>query len=187
MDMSRTSRQSPGHPTTRSAGPADGVPEGGRRETPDERSDRNWNELLQELRVTQTGVQILTGFLLTMPFQQRFTDLDDYQHDLFLVLVLLSVLTTALIVAPVSLHRIMFGKHLKSELVHSADRLARAGLVTLSLTIAGAAMLVFDVVAGRTAGWIVGIAVQVLLAICWLVYPLRLARGPAGGGPTAAS
>jgi hypothetical protein len=149
----------------------------GRHETADERSDRNWNELLQELRVTQTGVQILTGFLLTMPFQQRFTDLDDYQHTLFLVLVLLAVLTTGLIVAPVSLHRIMFGKHLKGELVVSADRLARAGLVTLALTIAGASMLVFDVVAGRTAGWVVGAAVLVLLAVCWLVYPLRVARG----------
>src|SRR5215213_2429038 len=82
-------------------------------ETERERINRNWDELLQELRVTQTGVQILTGFLLTLPFQQRFEDLDDYQRDLFLVLVLLAVLTTALIVAPVSLHRILFRKHLK--------------------------------------------------------------------------
>ncbi|GAA2723423.1 hypothetical protein CAE01nite_12260 [Cellulomonas aerilata] len=152
----------------------------GRDETPEERSDRNWNELLQELRVTQTGVQILTGFLLTVPFQQRFTDLDDYQHDLYLVLVLLSVLTTGLIVAPVSLHRIMFGKHLKRELVLSADRLARSGLLTLALTIAGAAMLVFDVVVGRTAGWVVGISVLVLLAVCWLAYPLQVTRSAGG-------
>jgi hypothetical protein len=161
--------------------PADGRPDG-RDESPDQRSDRNWNELLQELRVTQTGVQILTGFLLTLPFQQRFTDLDDYQRNLFLVLVLLAVLTTALIVAPVSLHRIMFGKHLKRELVASADRLARSGLVTLALTIAGVAMLVFDVVVGRTAGWVVGIAVLVLLAICWLAYPLRLTRDASVAG-----
>jgi Family of unknown function (DUF6328) len=156
----------------------------GRRETPDERSDRNWNELLQELRVTQTGVQILTGFLLTLPFQGRFEDLDGYQKTLYLVLVVLAVLTTGLITAPVSLHRIMFGKHLKRELVVSGDRLARSGLFTLSLTIAGAAMLVFDVVAGRTAGWIVAAAVLVLLAVFWLVYPLwvtRAARQDRGG------
>jgi hypothetical protein len=148
----------------------------GRRETPAERSDRNWNELLQELRVTQTGVQILTGFLLTLPFQERFEDLDGYQRTLYLVLVLLAVLTTGLITAPVSLHRILFGKRLKRELVVSGDRLARSGLFTLSLTIAGAAMLVFDVVAGRAAGWVVGAAVQVLLAVFWLVYPLRVTR-----------
>jgi Family of unknown function (DUF6328) len=151
-------------------------PGDGRHETPEERSDRNWNELLQELRVTQTGVQILTGFLLTLPFQERFEDLDGYQRTLYLVLVLLAVLTTGLITAPVSLHRILFGRRLKRELVTSADRFARSGLLTLALTIAGAAMLVFDVVVGRTAGWVVGAAVLVLLAVFWLVYPLRVTR-----------
>lgn len=152
-----------------------------RHETPAERLDRNWNELLQELRVTQTGVQILTGFLLTLPFQSRFTDLDDYQHAVYLVLVGLAVVTTGFIVAPVSLHRIMFRKHLKAELVESADRLARAGLVTLSFTLAGAALLVFDVVLDRTAGWLVGAAALVLLTILWFVVPMRLTATAAAG------
>src|SRR5215212_2416243 len=79
-----------------------------RRETEMERMDRNWNELLQELRVTQTGVQILTGFLLTLPFQQRFTELDTFQVTVFCIAVLLSSTATALIVAPVSYHRLLF-------------------------------------------------------------------------------
>ena len=163
----------------------DGTPpdEYDRRETPTERLDRNWNELLQELRVVQTGVQILTAFLLTVPFQQRFTDLDDYQRTVYLVLMAMSVLTTALIVAPVSLHRIMFRKRLKAQLVDSADRLARAGLLTLALTIAGAAMLVFDVVVGRTAGLVVAGASLVVLTVFWLVVPLRLTRS--GAAPPA--
>lgn len=158
---------------------------GDRHETPTERLDRNWNELLQELRVTQTGVQILTGFLLTLAFQARFTDLDDYQQALYLVLVVLAVVTTGLIVAPVSLHRIMFRKHLKRELVDAADRLARAGLAFLALTIAGAAMLVFDVVLDRTAGRVVGGAAIAVLAVLWVAVPLRLtrtARADAGDG-----
>ncbi|MBK5250221.1 MAG: sodium:proton antiporter, partial [Actinomycetales bacterium] len=65
-----------------------------RHETPAERSDRNWDELMQELRVTQTGTQILTGFLLTLPFQQRFTDLRPDQVRVYLVLVALAVLAT---------------------------------------------------------------------------------------------
>src|SRR5690606_31603274 len=70
--------------------PTGGVPDRsrGRPETPEQRSDRNWNELLQELRVMQTGVQILTGFLLILPFQSRFADLDDYQRTVYLTLVL---------------------------------------------------------------------------------------------------
>ena len=151
-------------------------PTDGRHETRTERMDRNWNELLQELRVTQTGAQILTGFLLTIPFQQRFAELDAYQRGTYLVLVLLAALTTGLIVAPVSLHRILFRRHLKPELVHNADVLARMGLVMLGLVMAGVTMLIFDVVVGRTAGAVVGVAVLVFLAACWLLLPLNLVR-----------
>jgi Family of unknown function (DUF6328) len=172
--MARDPRSGAGQDSRRSSSPPLG--DHGRRETEAERLDRNWNELLQELRVTQTGVQILTGFLLTLPFQERFEDLDDYQRTLYLVLVVLAVLTTGLIVAPVSLHRIMFRKHLKRELVESGDRLARAGLVALAFTIAGAAMLVFDVVVGRTEGVVVGVAALAVLAVLWLVVPLVLTR-----------
>jgi hypothetical protein len=73
-----------------------------RGETEQERINRNWDELLQELRVTQTGVQILTGFLLTLPFQQRFALLDDTQQAVYLTTVGFAVLATGLLVAPVS-------------------------------------------------------------------------------------
>ena len=79
-----------------------GDPRPERHETPAERMDRNWNELLQELRVTQTGVQILSGFLLTLPFQSRFAELDGQQRTIFLVAVALSTIATALLVSPAS-------------------------------------------------------------------------------------
>ena len=155
---------------------SDADPDDGRDETHNERADRNWNELLQELRVTQTGTQILTGFLLTIPFQQRFADLDAYQKDLYLVLVVLAVLATALFVAPVSLHRILFGRRLKPELVTAGGRFARAGLLVLALVMAGSAMLIFDVVLSRDAGRAVGIASLVLLFASWWVVPRLIAR-----------
>lgn len=148
----------------------------GRHETDNERADRNWNELLQELRVTQTGTQILTGFLLTIPFQQRFESLDAHQTDLYLVLVVLAVLATALFVAPVSLHRVLFRKRLKPELVTAGSRFARAGLVVLALVMAGSAALIFDVVLSRDAGRVVGIASIVLLAVSWWLVPKLLDR-----------
>jgi hypothetical protein len=74
----------------------------GRDETPQERADRKWGDLLQELRVMQTGVQLLAGFLLTLPFQQRFDDLDEFQRDFYLVLVVLAGVTTALVLTPVA-------------------------------------------------------------------------------------
>ena len=159
-----------------------------RRETFTERMDRNWDELMQELRVTQTGAQILTGFLLTIPFQQRFGDLDAYQQDLYLVLVLLAILATALIVAPVSLHRVLFRKRMKPELVDAGNVLARCGLAVLALSLAGSASFVFDVVLDRTAGVVVGVSALVVLAVSWWVVPQLLARAsrPRAGRASAA-
>ncbi|MFC8943662.1 DUF6328 family protein, partial [Streptomyces griseoincarnatus] len=106
----------------------------GRSESPAERADRNWNELLQELRVMQTGVQILTGFLLTLPFQSGFADLDDYQRTLYLILVVTAVIATAVIVAPVSVHRALFRKQMKSNIVTLGDILTRIALGAVSYT-----------------------------------------------------
>jgi len=148
----------------------------GRKETPTERADRNWNELLQELRVMQTGVQILTGFLLTLPFQSRFADLDDYQRTVYLALVVTSVTATALIVAPVSVHRSLFRQQMKSNVVTLGDRITRVALGVLALVITGATLLVFDVVVGRTAGIVAGACVLVALAVVWVVLPEVLRR-----------
>src|SRR5919112_2806245 len=96
-----------------------------RDETETERLDRNWGELLQELRVLETGTQILTGFLLTVAFQQRFTELNDGQVTLYIVLVSLCCLAAVLALAPVSLHRLLFRQGRKDALVRWTDRLLR--------------------------------------------------------------
>ena len=153
-----------------------------RGETETERMDRNWNELLQELRVTQTGVQILTGFLLTLPFQQRFTELDQFQVTVFCIAVLLSATATALIVAPVSYHRVIFRQRRKALLVRASDRLARAGLTALALAVSVVVLLIFDVVLSRRAAVFFSTGVLVVFAVLWLVLPLvgRRASSPDG-------
>jgi putative flippase GtrA len=147
-----------------------------REETKNERMDRNWNELLQELRVTQTGIQILTGFLLTLPFQQRFTDLDEFQRDVFLVTVSLAAAATGLIIAPVSFHRMMFRQREKPLLVRISDRLARAGLSLLALAVSCVALLIFDVVVGRLAGVLASASLLAFFAVCSFVAPLAILR-----------
>lgn len=136
-----------------------------------ERTNRNFDELLQELRVMQTGVQLLTGFLLTLPFQARFADLDAYQRVLYLVLVALAVLTTGILIAPVSIHRALFRRGYKRPLVLVSDRLARLALVLLALVVTGTAMLAFDVVVSRAAGIAIGVVAAVALLGLWLVVP----------------
>lgn len=144
-----------------------------RDETEAERADRNFNELLQELRVMQTGVQLLTGFLLTLPFQARFADLDSVQRLVYLVLVILSVASTGVLIAPVSVHRTTFRRGVKPSLVETADRLTRLALVLLGLVVTGTTLLAFDVVVSRTAGLVAGGSVALLLVVLWVVIPRR--------------
>ena len=147
-----------------------------RDETPAEKMDRNWDELLQELRVTQTGVQILTGFLLTLPFQQRFAGLDGQQRFLFLLAIVLGAFSTAMLVAPVSSHRILFRKHEKDVLVEMGNVFAKVGLAGLALAITTVLMLIFDVVVSRRAGVTVAVVAAVFFTLAWLVVPLLALR-----------
>jgi tellurite resistance protein TehA-like permease len=148
----------------------------GRNETREEQLDRNWMELIQELRVLQTGVQILAGFLLTLPFQQRFESLDDFQVTLYLVNVALAALTTAFILLPVSVHRRLFRKRLKATLVASADNITKIALGGVAALSVGTAALVFDVTAGRTVGLIAGGALLAVLSILLAYVPVHLHR-----------
>lgn len=147
-----------------------------RNETTTERLDRNWEELLQELRVTQTGVQILAGFLLTLPFQQRFTTLSNVERGEYAASVLCAVAATMLLIAPVSSHRLLFRRHEKGVLVVMANRFAKAGLGMLAATIALVVLLVFSVLINQPTGLAVAAVVIVAFVALWVVLPLRAGR-----------
>ncbi|MFC5992876.1 DUF6328 family protein [Pseudonocardia hispaniensis] len=123
-----------------------------RDETEVQRLDRNWTDLLQELRVVQTGVQLLTGLLLTVPFQQRFTEMTGFQRGIYLVALTLSAGATALLIAPVSMHRILFRQRARAPLVRTGQVCALAGLCLLGLAVVFVMLLIFDFVLGRMPG-----------------------------------
>src|SRR5512132_2263231 len=145
----------------------------GRHESLNERMDRNWNEILQELRVTQTGTQIFTGFLLTIAFQTRFTELTTFQVRVYLVLVIAAVLTTAFGLAPVSLHRSLFRKGAKMIIVETAHIIMRITLVGVAVMLIGTVLLIFDLVIGRTAALVMA-GITLLLVIIIGVLPVLL-------------
>lgn len=147
-----------------------------RDETPAERADRNWNELLQELRVTQTGIQVLAAFLLTLPFQQRFSHLSDWQTGQYLAAVSCAIIAVILLVAPVSAHRWLFGRQQKDVVVMFGDRLAKAGLTMLAVTIVLSVLFVFGVVAGQVAGAVVAAVTAVVFVALWAILPWRRLR-----------
>jgi heme exporter protein D len=152
----------------------DALPGDGRDETPNERYDRNWNELIQEFRVLQTGTQILAGFLLTLPFQQRFTELDAFDRGVYLVLVGLAVTLTLLALSPLALHRLLFRRGAMRELVDAASRILLVCLAAASLLFAGIALFVVDFVLGPPTGLVAGAVVLVLIAAIWIALPLIL-------------
>lgn len=147
-----------------------------RDETETERLDRNWSSLLQELRVVQTGVQLLTGLLLTLPFHDRFEVLNETMRIVYLATVACSVLSTLLLVAPVGMHRMLFRRHRIDLLVAAAHRCAYMGLLLLGLALAGVCAIVFYAVAGSQAAVLAGGVALVAFALFWLALPLWMRR-----------
>lgn len=124
----------------------------------------------------QTGAQLTAGFLLTLPFQPAFADLDGFQRTLYLGLVLDAALTTALVMAPVAVHRRLSGEHVKELVVASGHRLVLGVLACLAALLTGMAVLIFDVVVDRPIALGVGAALAVILVGLLLVLPGRLVR-----------
>jgi hypothetical protein len=136
-----------------------------------ERIDRELMELLNELRVALPGVQFLFAFLLVVPFQQRGGQLTEFQHDVYFVTLLATVVATGLLIAPAAQHRVLFRQHDKEVLLRRSNRSAFVGLVVLALAIAAAVLLVIDVLFDRTQAWITATAVAALLTWWWVTVP----------------
>jgi hypothetical protein len=147
-----------------------------RNETRLERADRNFSELLQELRVTQTGVQILFAFLLTLAFTPRFPSLDTVQRATYVVTLLLALLAAALFTTPAALHRRLFRQGAKPQVVNASSRVAQVGLAVLALALSGSMLLVVDVAVDRAEGIAAGVTSLVVCTGLWEVLPYLVKR-----------
>jgi len=145
-----------------------------RDESQDERLDRNWDELLQELRITQTGLQLLSGFLLTLPFTSVFAGLDDTQKALYLSLVVVAGVAVGLNMTPVMLHRRVFGEHVKERVVAVGHVVSQVVIAAVALLVIGTATLIFSVVAGWSAGILVAVGLALVLGFLLGVMPRRI-------------
>ena len=145
-------------------------------ETEAERDDRNLIELLQELRVAGLGVQVLFGFLLSIPFTTRFTTLSHAQHGLYVLTLVLAAVSTALLLAPVAYHRLVFRQHRKERLVKDANILAILGLAAVGLDVSAAVLLVVSYVEKGATVVLITLFVVCLFAVLWFVLPLVRSR-----------
>jgi hypothetical protein len=173
---------------------AAGLPQNGRNETPLERFDRNLVELLQEVRVVQTGVQVLFAFLLTAPLAARFPELTAFQRHVYFATLLATGAAAILLIAPTAYHRLLFRLGDKEHLVRVSNRFTIAGLAFVAISMVGALAFVTDLMFdGATVHVTVAVAAMVCV-FCWWLLPLwrRVTlrrtvvepyRPPASGGP----
>ncbi|MFF7976342.1 DUF6328 family protein [Streptomyces sp. NPDC007905] len=153
----------------------------GRNETEEERADRMWGELIQEVRVAQTGVQILFGFLLTVVFQPKYATLTHTNQVIYIVTVVLGACATGALIGPVSLHRLVAGRRVKPQAVRLASRMTFVGLVLLLATMTSSLLLILRVAtADSYVPWLVA-AVVAWYLLCWYGLPLWARRRHTSG------
>jgi len=141
-----------------------------------ERLDRHWNELLQELRLAQTGTQILFAFLLSIAFTNRFQDADSFTHDVFAGTLVASAFAVGLFLAPVSFHRIVFQQRLRDRMIPIAHHLANGGMVFLIAAMCGGVLLAIDVVLSRPVALVIVGVVLLWFIAFWYVLPAYVRR-----------
>ncbi len=144
----------------------------GRDESGAQRLDRNYGELLQELRVAQVGVQILFASLLTVVFTERFTRISSLQRGTYVVTLLAAATATALLIGPVAFHRVVFRHNQKDDLVRVGHRLALGGLAFLLVAVVGVVLLILEEVLGQTPALWFSLGVAAVFALVWVVLPL---------------
>ncbi|WP_320781311.1 DUF6328 family protein [Streptomyces sp. CRN 30] len=145
-------------------------------ESPRERVNRRWNEVMQETRVAQTGVQILFGFLLSVAFTSRFHQLGTFDHVVYVITVVCGAAATASLIAPVSIHRFLSGQRMKDEMVEIAHRLMMCGMVLLALTIGCTLLLILHVVVPGLLAELLVLGVMLWFGASWYALPLWLRR-----------
>ena len=150
--------------------------ESDRTESQDERYDRNYDELLQELRVAQAGVQILFAFLLGIAFQQRFGLISSTQRVIYVATLMLTAVATVLLIAPVAIHRLLFRRHRKGELVAVSNVLAISGLIVLMLAVLGGVLLILLEVTSPAVTGVLTAMLAFLFVVTWILVPLRIRR-----------
>lgn len=142
-----------------------------RNESEATRLDRNYSELLQELRVAQTGVQVLFAFLLGIAFTQRYTALESYERVFYVVTLVSAACTAIMLIAPAAVHRMLFGEHRKDEVVELTSRLAGVGLALLAIAMLSAVLFVLDVVTTLLVSIIITSLLAALIAVVWYLLP----------------
>ena len=135
--------------------------------------DRELIELLNELRVTLPGVQVLFAFLLIVPFSQQFEEINDLQKYAYLVALTFTALGSAFLIAPTPYHRIRWRDQDKDAMLRLANRLALAGTVCVAIAMPCALFFVTDFLFKSPVPALLAALVIGVIVTFWYALPLE--------------
>jgi hypothetical protein len=141
-------------------------------ETPAERAIRNFLELLQGFRVAVTGVQVLFGFLLTVPFAPGYDRLAIADRRLFYVALVAAAVASVFFIAPVAQHRVLFRQGCKEALVRRSNLYGIIGTLALAVSMTAATMVVVDYLFTGLLAPIAAGCLAVLAGWLWFAKPV---------------
>ncbi|TDU25967.1 DUF6328 family protein [Arthrobacter sp. JUb115] len=148
-------------------------------DTSDGAPHRQWNELLQEMRVMQTGVQILAAFLVVLPFQARFEMLSRTDEVVYIILLVAATVLILLLITPVAVHRYLFGQRLKEQTVSLGHAIVKIVGIGVGLLVSGCVWFVLQVLFGWQIGaWIGGPLILVALFLLVALPRILIRVGP---------
>ena len=144
-------------------------------ESDQDKRDRELIELLNELRVALPGVQVLFAFMLIVPFSNGFPDLGRTDRQIFFVGFLATAVSTVLLIAPSSYHRIRWRQHDKERMLVISNYLTIAGLAALAISIVCSMFVITDFIFHRTSAAVFTAVVAAAVLVFWYGIPIAAA------------
>src|SRR5687768_9454434 len=137
-----------------------------------EKSDKDLNDLLQEIRVLLQGVQVMTAFLVILPFSQGFDKLNEIQKWVYIATFICSMAGLILFSAPAAHHRLSRPLMDREKFKNFSTRMIIIGLIPSSLALVLATQLVVSQVIGNVASIVIAGIIALLIGIVWWILPL---------------
>lgn len=145
-------------------------------ESPPVQLARNFNELLQELRVALSGVQILFAFLLAVAFTERYEESSVYIKTIHLVTVMLVAISFGLLMAPAVWHRVLFRGGYRERILTISNRFALCGTGFLAASMTGTVLLIAEIAVGGVGAKILAACAAVMFTTLWFFVPALIKR-----------
>lgn len=142
----------------------------------DLRQDGDLSDMLSELRILLPGAQMLTAFLIILPFNSGGKEIIHAERIVFLATFFFAITSLVLMSAPAIQHRLMRPLMSRERFKRVATRQIVAGSFSLALALILGTNLVISTVFGKFFGNSASATLAVLVIFLWCILPMYLKR-----------